>query len=856
MHLHFIKQRLSYNQKKRSKFKVIKDFVNSTIRYHEDDFFYGRDTADTTTEDFGTPNAYRRVQNMLANYRLYNNQLDQSDFKEYCDTLGIKDAIGAKMHDIKPYNKIYNKVNVLLGEEYRRPDTQRAVLVNPEGVRSKMAYKQFLMREYIESQIQAEIMKVKQIYGNPQLEGLPPEQQQAEMQRAEEEFQQKMAQIIPPDSIDEFMTTKYLSQKEITANDLLAYLYLKEDIKEKKNDGFKHGMISGEEHAWVGVRNGEAVVDILNPLKVFYHKSPEVKYVQDGLYAGYRTDMTIGDVLDNFADVLSDRDKNRLEERYTYDGDTDEDLIGKSMKYGDQRTIEYKYSNNYEIYSEGSYGRSYYDDIEVVHMEWVSQKKVGFLEYQDQQGETQVMKIDEFFEVPEHATVFEYEDEMGLKVKSYRWDNFALEWEWIPEVWEATRIDNDLWGYIGPKKNQYYSINNPFKVKLGYYGLIYNNMNAISQSLVDRMKPYQYLFFISMDKFKTLIAKDKGTILTIDSSKLDPKFPIEKMIHFIEQAGYYVSNELQGSDNPGAQNRSGIAALNASNIGHIQAFAEILAYFDEQIGDAAGVTKQREGGSQRYEAVGNVQQSILQSSYITEPYFIAHEHLWKEIKNGLLQCAQIVYADNPLVTQYILNDGSRTFLEIDENTFQDNEEFGVFISDSTRDNQIFEELRALTQPLLQNDKVDVDDIISILAADSPEELKKELRTAKMRREKREEQMQQQQLEIQKQMQERELEFREDQQAHEIELKRMEIEGDLAKAEIDATRFAQAQDVNENEIPDRLEVEKVRQQGEMDRQKLEIEKEKIRSSERMNTQNNQTKIKVEKMKPKPSAGTKK
>ena len=76
----------------------------------------------------------------------------------------------------------------------------------------------------------------------------------------------------------------------------------------------------------------------------------------------------------------------------------------------------------------------------------------------------------------------------------------------------------------------------------------------------------------------------------------------------------------KGADNPGANTRPGVDMINASNMQNILNFAQILAYFDEQIGDAAGITKQREGGSAPYEAVTNNQQSIMQSSHITKAY--------------------------------------------------------------------------------------------------------------------------------------------------------------------------------------------------------------------------------------------
>ena len=152
----FPKQRLSYKEKEEDDFAKVKTFVNSIVRYHEEDFCYDcQNKSDKTDQTFLDEKhwQHRRLKNMLSNYRLFNNQLDQEDFREYCDSLGIKKEIGAIAHEIKPYNKTYNKINVLLGEEYKRPDNQKVVLVNAEGVKSKTEYKNKLYRQTIQAAI-------------------------------------------------------------------------------------------------------------------------------------------------------------------------------------------------------------------------------------------------------------------------------------------------------------------------------------------------------------------------------------------------------------------------------------------------------------------------------------------------------------------------------------------------------------------------------------------------------------------------------------------------------------------------------------------------------------------------------
>ncbi len=121
-------------------------------------------------------------------------------------------------------------------------------------------------------------------------------------------------------------------------------------------------MLSGYEFAYVGRVNDEPYVEVLNPLGVFYHKSPETMYIQDGLYAGYKTYMTSADILDRFGQFLSEDDKDKIDRKDKISGDA---LIGNSMKYPDNPVYD-----SISSYT-GSYGNTSYkeEDFIVSHIE-------------------------------------------------------------------------------------------------------------------------------------------------------------------------------------------------------------------------------------------------------------------------------------------------------------------------------------------------------------------------------------------------------------------------------------------------------------------------------------------------------
>jgi len=210
---------------------------------------------------------------------------------------------------------------------------------------------------------------------------------------------------------------------------------------------------------------------------------------------------------------------------------------------------------------EGSYSDSSYstDDWLVHHVEWRSQKKVGFVTYINQYGDEESDIVSEDFVVPEHAQTFT--DKVGnVTTTKYVWADvegttYVLDWGWIPEIWEGVRIADDIYVNMGPKRHQFRDADNPFSVKLGYHGLVYNSMNASSVSMMDRMKPFQYLYFIIMHKLKKLIAQDKGRIFHFDVSMVDPKIGLEKTMYYLSNFNIEFFNPLQNAEAPGWSQR-------------------------------------------------------------------------------------------------------------------------------------------------------------------------------------------------------------------------------------------------------------------------------------------------------------
>lgn len=213
------------------------------------------------------------------------------------------------------------------------------------------------------------------------------------------------------------------------------------------------------------------------------------------------------------------------------------------------------------------------------------------------------------------------------------------------------------------------------------------------------------------------------------------------------------------------------------------------------------------------------------SVVVTEVYFQAHNKLWEEVLNSLLNTAQTCYKNKSLIKQFILDDYSLATLQLTPDSLT-NASFGVFVSDSPKEQFIFDTLQSMGQALIQNDKAKFSDMIKLLEATSTEQLKQQIIQSETQSERALQAQQEQQLQAQAAMQQAEQEFQ-------FEFQAREHENKILLAEIDSFKFQKDQDVNDNNVPDQLEIQKLRADTTLKQQKLDLEKQKLKIQKEKN-----------------------
>lgn len=361
-----------------------------------------------------------------------------------------------------------------------------------------------------------------------------------------------------------------------------------------------------------------------------------------------------------------------------------------------------------------------------------------------------------------------------------------------------------------------------------------------------------------MHKLKKLIAQDQGKVFHFDITMVDPGIGVEKTMYYIKEMGIDFYNPLHNAELAGSHQRGKIAdATDMSNMQFIANYIQILDALDSQISDVAGITRQREGFVGAHEAVTNAQQNILQSSTITEAiYFAPHYNLWESVLNSLVLCATEAWRKNRVLRQLVLDDGTNALLDIEPGEF-DNADFGVFITNGKAENELFETLKSLAQPLLQNDKATFSDIISIFKATSAAELEQKIKASEENAYQRQMEQIQASQEAQREQIQAQQQMMEDQQEHEIQLQAMKdaaaLQRELVKLQANAEGEVETPQDEPTDLEEELtekKIEKLDSDIYVQEAKLGLEKKKINQDKALAEKDMANKVKLAKMKPKP------
>lgn len=682
------------------------------------------DWADSKT--FSTNSLVRKsVMHKKINYDLLRGVIHMSDMELILNPEHLK--AGFIPDRITHYPIMNSKLNVLIGEESKRVFDFRVVITNPNSISEIENDKRDAIRE-----------RLQQLLSDDSTD--------------EEDFNQKLEQM------NDYFTYEYQDMREVRANCLLNH-YMKElNIPLEFNKGFRDAATVAEEIYQCDIRGGEPTFEKVNPLKIRIYKSGYSNKIEDADMIAIEDYWSPGKITDTYYEEvasLSAADRKRLQDLL------DKNVAGAAADHDSMDNIDDRngFINVSLIGDEAIAANGYYFDPMGLFSDGVDESMMPY----DIAGNVRVLRV--YWKSRRMIKkVKSYDPETGEETFDFYPETYIIDKDrgeeetifWINEAWEGTKIGKDIYIGMRPRVVQYNRLSNPSRCHFGIVGSIYNMNDDRPFSLVDMMKPYNYLYDAIHDRLNKHLAKNWGKIIQLDLAKVPKGWDVDKWLYFAKTNNLAIVDSFKEGNSglakghlAGSLNNASSGVIDAEMGNIIQQEINLLDFIKMEMSDVVGISKQREGQISNRETVGGVERATLQSSHITEWLFYIHEDVKKRALECFLETAKIALKGRTLKLRYVLGTGALQISQIDGDEFAEND-YGLVVDASNSTQELNSKIDMLSQAALQNQTLSFSTIMKLYGSCSLAEKQRMVENDEKKIREQQAQQQQQEMELRQQ----------------------------------------------------------------------------------------------------------
>lgn len=770
------------------------------------------------TMDYFAARAYteyiRNRDTFARNYDLVKGILRPEDFYQEQEVKSFTEILSQDIglpNYVKHYSIISTPLNELVGEISKRPDTYRVKAFDDDSKNEELEFRTQILQEYVMQQARAKIMQ-----NNEDL--------------SEEEVEQLTLEKVK-DEIDSYTTIA-----ERWSNRVLISHKVDFNLKEKGEEAFRDLAISAREFYHIYEDNSKTGFNITveNPKNVWTLTTPNKKYVSDpsgraqGAYAaGTVHVMELSEIIETFPE-LTKQEIDHLRSSVNDYGlvDVRESNLGNrsvspgidSIKYDtyDELAMQERMIIESEIKSGNeddglrdflglsnnvsAFGYKYV----VVRSYFMSKKKIGKVVFLDEFQNEQTILVDENYKSGSIPT------------------QISLDWGWVNQMYQGARIGADVYHM------------KPFKL-LNYIPIIgtyFEIKNTEARSIIDMMKPFQVIYNVATNQLFELLRKEIGNVASINIRRVpvpkdgDVQDALEQWEMEARERGIIFDDDSPENTKAPVSNQSVARNIDLTRTNEIQSRYNLAQQMKMECWELVGMSRQRLGSIQASETATATNTAIKQSYAQTEPLFIAHEYVLGQLYQAILDASVYIESKKPESTiSYITSQGDAAFIKVNGSDIS-LRDLKVFATNRPEDVEMFNNIRMLAQPMLQNGG-HIYDAIELYSTESVREMKSKFKKIKeeyQQQQQQAQQMEQQKMEQQAQMLQAELEEKRQLEQQKMENENYQNELDRINrkevAVINALRFNEnaTADNNNDGVADALQITKM----ESDRQKAQNE----------------------------------
>ncbi len=823
----------------------------------------------------------KNARRLLKNYKLARGVIDKRDYiveenPEYRDILEYLTQEDDTALELKFYPIIPNVVNVLVSEFAKRNSRVTYRAVDDFSYNEMLEQKRAMVEEVLLADAQMEIVSalVEQ--------GADPNS---------EEFQQQLdpqnLKTLP--EIEEFFKKDYRSMIEQWADHQHKVDVERFRIDELEERGFRDMLITDREFWHFRMMEDDYGVELWNPTLVFYHKSPDARYISQSNWVGKTEMLTVADAIDKYGYLMTADQLEALEAiypirsaGYTMGGYQNDGSYYDSTKSHEWNTNmpslamrQYTSATSQSVLEGGDIINDVLRESEDYENEgtayliretvayWKSQRKVGHLTKVYDNGEIVTEIISEDYTITDKP---QYDTRL---FKNKTRDNLVfgehIDWIWINEVWGGIKLGPNLpsfWGMnspdgfspiylgidkkdIGPLRFQFKGDNSLYGCKIPVEGAIFSDRNTKSTSLVDLMKPFQIGYNIVNNQIADILVDELGTVILLDQNGL-PKHSLGEDWGKGNYAKAYAAMKnfqilpldttITNTENP--LNFQHFQKLDMEQTNRLMSRIQLANYFKQQAYEVIGVNPQRMGQQISQQTATGVEQALNASYAQTEIYFIQHsDYLMPRVHQMRTDLAQYYHSNNPSTRlTYITSADEKVNFSI-EGTDLLLRDLNIFCSTTANNRAVLEQLKQLA---ISNNTTgaSIYDLGKIIQSDSLAHLNTVMKSTEQKmEEQRNQEMQQQQ-----QMQEQALQAKAQEDKMKLDHESMENEKnrqkDILIAEIRAAGYGSMVDLNENKQSDYVDAMDQIRESEQYQEQTQMQRQKQSMDNQIKTEKNQ------------------
>jgi hypothetical protein len=784
---------------------------------------------------------YQFYQNLALrdNYRIVSKEFDLKHYMDSSNYYDITSAVTQEFevpYHLKHYDIIGKAIMMLVGEYVKKPDIFFVRASDSESTNERVRVKTQLLQSYMQQEIQKEITKKLVEMGlDPDRKEFKDEQ---EAQQYQEEIKQKYKELTP-EGIEKYMKYDYRTSAEHWGQAVLSNDRIRFNFKELEKVEFTDMLIADRCFSHMYLTPTGYNLEYWNPINTFFHQSPEVRYVEEGDYAGRVFYMNKSQAIDRFGWRMQEEQIRMLYPKDMTDraGNVYGEFFNATQfpfpAYRDYANVTtslgYDPFNNTPVgnlpalttedLNTGfpNYQFATGDLVQITEGYWRSQRRIGFLKTIDPEtGEPISSMVDDNF-VPSQFGVEELKNTSVAKGLDTQPDNTVL-WTWVTHIWQGCKINanfsqsvedrdrNAIYFDIKPCDFQFKGDYTPFQPKLPICGGVFNNRNAKSNSLVDLMKPYQIAYNAFMNLAYGIAQRNNGKFFIMDARVLSNfkdwggEQAAQKAMTIAKELGWLPIDPSSSNLAGGGQfNQFAVHDLDESD--KVSRLIQLAVTFEEQGFKQIGITPQRQGQVQASETATGVTASINNSYSVTEPYFENFYNYKRRKLKMLLDLAQYVASkEKDIILTYTTSDLGNAFIKT-TGTEVMLRDLGVNVDNSQ---DAIQDLEFAKKIALQNNTtgLPMSALISMISLKSPKDIQKALEDAEDKLNQQKQAEQQHQQEMQQEQIKAAKDQQAQQQAFEAQQNQLDRENEIRRAMITSMGFDQ--DIQGNNMIDVVE----------------------------------------------------